>query len=85
MRSSAKNERRILGNGRSQLRDVIRQSTVNKRMAVTQIYTQAHSIDKLFLIFSHHPIPDSERDTSFQMEISLVKTNSVKHNLVNEL
>ena len=51
---------------------------MNKRMAVTQIYIPTHSIDELFLIFSHRPIPDSERDTSFKMEISLIK-NKLLH------
>ena len=75
MLSSAKKEKRMLGNGGSQLREVIRQSTVNKSMAPTQVYIKVCSIGKLFLIFRHHPIPDSERDTSFQVEISLIKSN----------
>ena len=37
-----------LGNGGSDLRDVISQSPVNKGMVVTQIYIQACFIDKLF-------------------------------------
>ena len=60
MLSSAKKERRMLRNGGSQLREVIRQSTVNKSMAATQVYIKVCSIGKLFLIFSHHPFPDSE-------------------------
>ena len=75
MLSSAKKEKRMLGNGGSQLREVIRQSTVNKSMAPTQVYIKVCSIGKLFLIFRHHPVPDSERDTSFQVELSLIKAN----------
>ena len=49
MLSSAENKRKMLGNGRSHLKEVIRQSTVNKVMVVTQIYIQAYFIDKVFL------------------------------------
>ena len=40
----------MLGNGGSHLRDVIRQSPVNKGMVVTQSYIQAYFIDKLFVL-----------------------------------
>ena len=48
MLSSAENKRKMLGNGGSDLRDVISQSPVNKGMVVTQIYIQAYFIDKVF-------------------------------------
>ena len=44
-------------------------------MVVLKINIQVHSLDKLFLIFCHHPIPNSERDTPLQMEISLINVN----------
>ena len=42
---------------------------------VLQINIQVHSLDKLFLILSHHPIPEPERDIHLQMEISLINVN----------
>ena len=48
----------MLGNEGSHLREVIRQSTVNKGMVVMQIYIQTYFIDKLFvLIFIYLTVP----------------------------
>ena len=66
---------RRLGNGRSHLREIIRWSAVNKGVVVLEINIQVHSLDKLFLILSHHPIPEPERDIHLQMEISLINVN----------